>query len=992
MRHILAVIGCLVLGARAAPAADSPPKSLDPRVEVRLFAESPQIVTPTDVDVDHLGRVWAIESNTHFRPANYTGHSSDRVLVFYDEDHDGKADRIETFADGFVHAMSLAVRFGDGVYVATRKEVFHLTDTDGDGKADRRRVILRLDTAGDYPHNGLAGFAFDGLGFLYIGLGENLGAAYRLIGTDGRTLSGGGEGGSIFRCRPDGSDLTLWATGFWNPHASCVDGFGRMFTVDNDPDDRPPCRMLHIIPGGDYGYRFRNGRRGIHPFTAWDGELPGTLPMVSGTGEAPSGIVAYESNAFPSEFRGSLLATSWGDHRIDRFRVHPQGTSLTSKAEPIIVGGENFRPVGLALAPDGSLFATDWVLRDYTVHGHGRIWRIGPKAASRRMKADDLAAVPRLPLLELRQKLGSHRLDVRRLAARTLAERDPSYLAAVAIDQKSLPRPRLEANWALARRSGRVSTPTPTHSSLKNPEIPLLWPDLQPAPADPPGNAILDRLEHPSAVNPSIELLRLVSGFDKVIAKEPAFLEKIATLDDRFVFAAVVQALAGRWKPAEFADRLRPERTPSPRVRLALLLAARQTNHDKSVDPILKSALVDPDFAVRRMAIQWVGEERRSQFRTQIERQLSDPTTTSDLFEAALASLEMLDGVKRASKDEFSGADYALRLARDERAAAPVRALALRMVPPRHKGLDAKLLKRLLMSPSSALRFEAARTVRETAFAETPAMLRALAADGHAETRLRFEAIAGLAAVLERDDHDRATVGVLCRLLAGSDRGLQIAALRALRRSLRNPDVRADLTDFAGALGAPAARDTSRELVDQLALAFRMSGLAVPKELDARATPRPVTAEDWIRLAASGGNVEAGRRVFEHPNSGGCFRCHTINGRGGRIGPDLTVIARSANCEKLAQSIVRPSKEIAPQFTSWTFVTREGRTLVGMIVGEDREGHIQIGTPEGTVIDLDAAAIEERHPQNKSVMPEGLVDVLTPGEFRDLIAFLADRK
>ncbi len=299
MRQNLAVVIFLAIGSRAALAADALPKSLDPRVEIRLFAESPQIVTPTDVDVDHLGRVWAIESNTHFRPAGYTGHSSDRVLVFYDDDHDGKADRIETFADGFVYAMSLAVRFGDGVYVATRNEVFHLTDADGDGKADRRRVILRLDTAGDYPHNGLAGFAFDGLGFLYVGLGENLGAAYRLIGTDGRTLSGGGEGGSIFRCRPDGSDLTLWATGFWNPHASCVDGFGRMFTVDNDPDDRPPCRMLHIIPGGDYGYRFRNGRRGIHPFTAWDGELPGTLPMVSGTGEAPCGIVAYESDGAP---------------------------------------------------------------------------------------------------------------------------------------------------------------------------------------------------------------------------------------------------------------------------------------------------------------------------------------------------------------------------------------------------------------------------------------------------------------------------------------------------------------------------------------------------------------------------------------------------------------------------------------------------------------------------------------------------------------------
>ena len=84
---------------------------------------------------------------------------------------------------------------------------------------------------------------------------------------------------------------------------------------------------------------------------------------------------------------------------------------------------------------------------------------------------------------------------------------------------------------------------------------------------------------------------------------------------------------------------------------------------------------------------------------------------------------------------------------------------------------------------------------------------------------------------------------------------------------------------------------------------------------------------------------------------------------------------------------MRPSKEIAPQFASWTFVTREGRVVVGVIVAEDREGHVRIGTAEGTVIELDAADIEERHPQNKSIMPERLVDSLTPGEFRDLIAY-----
>ena len=305
-------------------------------------------MTPTDLAVDYLGRIWAIESNTHFPPAGYKGHPSIASWSFAPA-LAAKVRAAQMFADGFRHAMSIAVPYGDGVYVATRREVFHLVDKDGDGKADERRSILKLETKGDYPHNGLAGFAFDGLGYMYIGLGENLGADYRLIGTDGRSLSGGGEGGSLFRFKPDGSDLTLWATGFWNPHASCVDAFGRMFTVDNDPDDRPPCRLLHIIPGGDYGYRFRNGRRGIHPFTAWDGELPGTLPMVCGTGEAPSGIIAYESDTFPEEYRGSLLASSWGDHRIDRFRPKPKGTSFTAKLEPIIVGGENFRPVGVAL-------------------------------------------------------------------------------------------------------------------------------------------------------------------------------------------------------------------------------------------------------------------------------------------------------------------------------------------------------------------------------------------------------------------------------------------------------------------------------------------------------------------------------------------------------------------------------------------------------------------------------------------------------------------
>ena len=121
--------------------------------------------------------------------------------------------------------------------------------------------------------------------------------------------------------------------------------------------DNDPTRAGHAgsarRPGGDYGYRFRYGRKGTHPFQAWNGELPGTLAMVAGTGEAPSGIVAYESSGLPAEYRGQLLVTSWGDHVIECFSCSA-GLRL-GRRQTLVRGGENFRPVAVAVGPDGAV-------------------------------------------------------------------------------------------------------------------------------------------------------------------------------------------------------------------------------------------------------------------------------------------------------------------------------------------------------------------------------------------------------------------------------------------------------------------------------------------------------------------------------------------------------------------------------------------------------------------------------------------------------------
>ena len=198
----LFVVGLALLVPGIAAAAA--PVCVDERLVIELVAKEPDIVTPTGLAVDEQGRIWVIENQTHQRPPGYKGPPTDRIRVFSDFDADGKAKKITTFAEGFKNSM--AIRFGkDGiVYFATRSEVYLLRDKDG--VCDEKKVIVKLESKGDYPHNGLSGFAIDGLGDLYFALGENLGAAYKLVGSDGSSESGGGEGGSIYRCRPDGSE------------------------------------------------------------------------------------------------------------------------------------------------------------------------------------------------------------------------------------------------------------------------------------------------------------------------------------------------------------------------------------------------------------------------------------------------------------------------------------------------------------------------------------------------------------------------------------------------------------------------------------------------------------------------------------------------------------------------------------------------------------------------------------------------------------------
>lgn len=686
MRIIVLLLGCILGLPSGVPGQKEIPVASDPRLTVELIAESPEIVHPVSCDFDSQGQLLVIESHTHFAPKDYQGPKFDRIRRF---DVNNKQSKPTTFFEGTRHTMDLATHPDGSVYIATRNEILRLRDTRGNGIADEKTRIVFLDTQGDYPHNGLSGLCFDARGNLTFGMGENLGARYTLIGSDGTRIGGEGDGGHIFHCSAEGKNLRKVATGFWNPFGICRDIFGHTFCVDNDPDQAPPCRLVQVVEGGDYGFRFCYGRSGKHPFQSWYGTLPGTLPMMTGVGEAPCEILSYESDGLPKEYQGQLMVTSWADHRVELYPIKPRGASFKSERTPFVQGGANFRPVGLCIAPDGSLIVTDWVLSNYNLHGKGAIWRIRAKEPAKIDRPKD----PRLGLRSFHRPL-------REESARKLAANDPDYLIhqlkdadirvkAAALEVLSPEQLRQVPLRELAEKD--------TDIGIREMAVRALRQTRQEVTAfiskDTP--AILQTAALPGLSSPALE-------------HEASRLLNAA---DPFLRQAAIVALVKARRQQCLSDLT----SSSPTCRQQLVLVARgideRTNPSDSSSRIgPKRFLEDPDETVRFLAVKWIADQRLTAYRGEMEKGLLDPTQSVRMIQGFATARARIDG---SDVNDKTLADlFASRLL-DQKTPPDLRALFLRQVPSGHPQLTVQLLSRLLQSEDPSLQKEALRALAE---------------------------------------------------------------------------------------------------------------------------------------------------------------------------------------------------------------------------------------------------------------------------------------
>jgi putative membrane-bound dehydrogenase-like protein len=384
----------------------------DPELEVSLFASEPMMSNPTNMDIDDKGRVWICEAYNYrneLNPRNPYKKAGDRILILEDTNRDGKADKSKVFYQGedINAALGISVQ-EDKVIVSVSPYVYVFKDTNHDDVADSKEILFQ-GIGGKQHDHGMHSFTFGPDGKYYFnygnagqGLKDNKGNA---IKDDlGRIVNGDGKPyreGMVYRCDQDGKNVEILAWNFRNNYEVAVNSYGTMWQSDNDDDGNRSTRINYVMDYGNYGYKdeisgadWRVRRTNLEDSVYkqhWHLNDPGVVPNFLQTyAGSPTGILVYEGDLLPKKYKNQIIHCDAGPNVLRAYSIKKDGAGYEGEIIPILDGSKRdqwFRPSDVTVAPDGSLFVSDWY--DPGVGGHamgdtlkGRIYRIAPKGVN----------------------------------------------------------------------------------------------------------------------------------------------------------------------------------------------------------------------------------------------------------------------------------------------------------------------------------------------------------------------------------------------------------------------------------------------------------------------------------------------------------------------------------------------------------------------------------------------------------------------------------
>lgn len=380
----------------------------DDRLDLTLFASEPMMINPTNMDVDDRGRVWITEAynyRSHLNPRNPTNAEGDRILIMTDTNGDGVADESKVFYQGndINAALGIAV-LGEKIYVSVSPYVYVFTDADGDDVPEKKEILF--EGVGGVQHDhGMHAITFGPDGKIYFNYGNEGKGIHHSDGSPildplGRPVNNETQPyreGMVFRMNPDGSEVEVLAWNFRNNYEVAVDSYGRMWQSDNDDDGNRGTRINYVMDYGNYGFKdemtgadWRTRRINMEdsiPLQHWHLNDPGVVPnMLQTFAGSPTGILVYEGDLLPEEYQNQIIHSDAGPNIVRAYIPSEDGAGFSATIKNLMDGNGRdnwFRPSDVTVAPDGSLFVSDWY--DPGVGGHamgdqqrGRVYRLAP--------------------------------------------------------------------------------------------------------------------------------------------------------------------------------------------------------------------------------------------------------------------------------------------------------------------------------------------------------------------------------------------------------------------------------------------------------------------------------------------------------------------------------------------------------------------------------------------------------------------------------------
>lgn len=951
-------------------------------LEVTLWASEPDLVNPTNIDIDARGRVWVLEGVNYRRTLrgmegkDYRP-TGDRIVILEDSDGDGKSDKSKVFVQDLSLRSPLGIAvLGDKVIVSQSPDLIVYTKDEQDNIV-KKEILLTGWRGVDHDH-GVHAIVFGPDGRYYFNSGDQ---GFDVTDKSGkRFVSSRHEpyyAGTALRMNPDGTGFTVLGHNFRNPYELAVDSFGNIWQTDNDDDGNAWVRLNYVLEGGNFGYWGPGGRSWREDrSTHFHSELPGVVPNILRLGAgAPCGLILYEGKLLPARYRGHLLHAEAGGRWINTYFVQPEGGGFTARVEATVSAADPwFRPSDVAVAPDGAVFISDWY--DPGVGGHrmvdtqrGRIYRLAPTGYKTRKHQVDLSTPAGIA-----EAFSSPAQSVRFLAYTRLKEQEAAALPALqSLVQSKDPILRARALWLLGGIAGEGEAAARAALGdvdsnfrmlglrvlrLQGADLSDVLKTLARDPSPQVRREVAVVLESLPAEKSLDALLALCRKYD---GKDRWMLEALgiaARGKENALYTSLKEAMPGKWSSrlGQLIWELRPSQALPDLI--TLLKDAELTHEERlevlqalsvqaspeaglAVAEIVQDSgqpreLVEKAFErlCQRLYSEWRDLRKNPAILTAVRQGLKSPglqhqalELAGDLEDAELGSELLLMAKSPASSEEVrASAVQALGRTRNEAYVAE--------------------LEPLIQTGEVRLRVAAVRALGNLKPSNLEAQMRKLVLS-QAPNEVRTEA-----------------VRVLGRTDGGASLLLDLEQAGQLPSELRNV-----ASAVANASNAPAVQDRARKLL--------------PPTVSKNRKPLPPPRE----LLAREGDPERGRKVFNAVAGPKCGSCHTLDESKKSVGPNLSAIGDKLGKDSLLDSILNPSAGIAPEYYVWRLQTKTEGVVIG-IMTEDTPQRVTVQTDATTELRFKPAEVTSRKRSHLSLMPEDLANTMTERQLVDVIAFM----